>query len=155
MAPPIPPFHLAIPVDDLAAAERFYAGVLGCRPARRDRRWVDFDFFGHQLTAHLAGQEDDTGAHRTAAAPTNAVDGDDVPVRHFGVVLAPDDWERLHVRIADAALPFLVAPRVRFRGEVGEQMTFFVRDPSGNALEFKSFRDPSRMFAADDDEESA
>jgi hypothetical protein len=135
------PFHLAFPVHDLAAARAFYGGVLGCPEGRSAEAWVDFDFFGHQLVAHL----------RQAPAPASrhAVDGDAVPVPHFGVVLPWDEWERCAERLRAAGTPFVIEPRVRFRGGAGEQGTLFVRDPSGNALEFKAFRDPSRLFARD------
>jgi extradiol dioxygenase family protein len=133
------PFHLAIPVDDLAAAQAFYGGVLGCPSGRADPTWLDFDFFGHQLTVHLSPAE--------APSSANEVDGDAVPVRHFGVVLPWADWVALHTRLADRGVAFRLAPRVRFAGQPGEQGTFFVVDPAGNALEFKSFQDPSRLFA--------
>lgn len=136
-----PPFHLAFPVHDLAAARHFYETVLGCRVGRTDPRWIDFDFFGHQITAHLKPEE-------TAIARTNAVDGDQVPVRHFGAILDWADWEALGERLRAAGLDFLIEPHVRFKGQVGEQGTMFVKDPSGNALEFKSFRDKSRIFAS-------
>ena len=135
-----PPFHLAFPVDDIEAARGFYAGVLGCRVGRTDARWIDFDFFGHQITAHLV----DGPSH---AAPTNPVDGDDIPASHFGAILEWADWQALADRLAARAIPFLLAPHVRFQGQVGEQGTFVLRDPAGNALEFKSFKDPSRIFA--------
>lgn len=131
----MPPFHLALPVHDLDAARAFYGARLGCPEGRSAVRWVDFDFFGHQLSVHLVDAMDTTA--------TNEVDGDEVPVRHFGVVLSWKDWEALHARLDG----FLIAPRVRFQGQVGEQGTFFLRDPSGNALEFKSFKDPTRLFA--------
>jgi hypothetical protein len=136
----MPPFHLAFPVHDLEAARSFYETVMGCRVGRTDTRWIDFDFFGHQITAHLAPNE-------TTAAATNAVDGDDVPVRHFGAVLAWDDWHTTAARLRDAGSAFLIEPHIRFAGEVGEQATLFLRDPSGNAIELKSFRDPSKLFA--------
>jgi len=133
------PFHLAVGVHDLAAARRFYADDLGCRLGREDARWIDFDLFGHQVTAHLVD---------AAEAPAHApVDGDAVPVPHFGVVLPWPAWEALAERLRARGVAFLIGPRVRFPGEVGEQGTFFVRDPSGNALEFKSFRDPGRLFS--------
>jgi hypothetical protein len=135
------PFHLALPIRDLASARAFYAEVLGCPVGRESERWIDFDFYGHQLSLHL------TPADAQAIA-TNPVDGDDVPVRHFGVVLAWNEWEALGKRLARAGVPFRISPHVRFRGEVGEQGTFFVQDPSGNDLEFKSFRDPARLFCA-------
>lgn len=136
----IPPFHLALPVHDLEAARRFYGSVLGCPEGRSSEQWVDFDFFGHQLVAHLAPDE---AGHRA----TNAVDGDAVPVRHFGVVLSVSDWRALIDRLTAAGVRFIVEPHVRFRGEVGEQWTAFFLDPSGNALELKAFADPSRLFA--------
>lgn len=134
------PFHLAFPVTDLAATRRFYGELLGCREGRSAERWVDFDLAGHQLSAHLVD-----GAVGDVA--TNEVDGDGVPVRHFGLVLPWDDWQALATRLERLGTPFLIAPRVRFAGEVGEQATFFLRDPSGNALEFKAFKDPARLFA--------
>lgn len=134
-----PAFHLALPVDDLDAARGFYTGTLGCREGRSAPRWVDFDFFGHQLSVHLA-----EGAGEEAR---NAVDGDAVPVRHFGVILPWDAWTALHTRLADEDHAFLIAPKVRFAGQPGEQGTFFLRDPAGNALEFKSFQDMGRVFA--------
>jgi hypothetical protein len=137
----MPPFHLAFPVDDLAAARGFYEEVLGCRVGRTDAAWIDFDFFGHQITAHL--KPDETGAART-----NDVDGDRVPVRHFGAILDWADWEALGARLKAAGIAFLIEPHVRFKGEVGEQGTMFVKDPAGNALEFKSFRDRARIFAS-------
>ncbi len=135
----MPPFHLAFPVTDLDAARGFYAGLLGCPVGREDARWIDFDFFGHQITAHLV--------EASAAQPTNPVDGEQVPASHFGAVLPMGDWRELSERLRAADADFLIAPTVRFAGEVGEQATMFVRDPSGNALEFKSFADPTRLFA--------
>ena len=137
--PQIPPFHLAFPVKSLAEARAFYGALLGCPEGRSSDEWVDFDFYGHQIVAHLAPAE--------ARAATNLVDGDQVPVRHFGVVLAMDAWEALAARLRAAGAKFLIEPHVRFRGEVGEQATFFVLDPSGNALEMKAFKDMSRLFA--------
>ena len=134
------PFHLAFPVDDLAAARRFYVERLGCTLGRTDARWIDLDFFGHQITAHLVDE-------RPAAAVTNGVDGDAVPVRHFGLVLPWEAWWSLRRRLEAAEVSFRIAPHIRFEGEVGEQATMFVDDPAGNALEFKSFRDPLRLFA--------
>jgi extradiol dioxygenase family protein len=141
-APALPPFHLAFAVHDLAAARGFYGELLGCPEGRSSERWVDFDFFGHQLVAHLV-------ADARAADPTNPVDGDQVPVPHFGAVLPWDDWHRLAERLRAAGVRFRVEPRVRFRGQVGEQATLFLLDPSGNALELKAFRDPARLFARD------
>jgi extradiol dioxygenase family protein len=138
---PRPPFHLAFPVADLAATRAFYGELLGCREARSAPTWVDFDFYGHQISAHLCPAE-------TGAVRGNAVDGDQVPVRHFGAVLPLPEWERLAARLEAAGARFLIAPRIRFAGEIGEQATFFLLDPAGNALEFKAFRDPSKLFAS-------
>ena len=135
----MPPFHLAFPVTDLDEARRFFVDVLGCSEGRSATRWVDFDFYGHQISAHLRPRVDDSGR--------NSVDGDDVPVRHFGLILPFHDWEALGERLVDAGAEFLIEPRVRFKGKPGEQGTMFVRGPSGNAIEFKTFRDPSRIFA--------
>ncbi len=134
------PFHLAIPVDDLAAARRFYGGTFGCAEGRSDSHWIDFDFFGHQLVCHL---DENSSADATA----NAVDGDAVPVPHFGVVLSMSRWQALAGRLQELGVKFVIEPRVRFAGQPGEQATFFLRDPAGNALEFKAFADPSRLFA--------
>ena len=139
------PFHLAIRVGDLAATEAFYAGLLGARIGRRSDRWIDFDLGGHQVTAHL----DETLEPPTEA--TNPVDGDRVPVPHFGVVLSIEAWRALAVRMTDRGVAFVIAPRVRFEGQAGEQGTFFLRDPSGNALEFKGFRDAAALFDASGD----
>ncbi len=133
------PFHLAFAVDDLAAARHFYGTVLGCAEGRSSERWVDFDFHGHQLVVHLAP--------RTAFV-RNAVDGDAVPVPHFGLVLAWDDWQAMADRISAAGLSFELAPHVRFAGKPGEQGTFFLFDPAGNALEFKAMRHPGALFSS-------
>ncbi len=140
MADPLRPFHLALPVSDLRAAEAFYCGVLGCGKGRTASRWTDLDFFGHQVTLHLV---DDAAA----AIDCNPVDGDEVPARHFGVVLDMPVWRELAARLEAADCKFLISPKIRFQGEVGEQATLFLLDPSGNALEFKSFADPSQLFA--------
>jgi len=134
------PFHLAFPVHDLAAARAFYGELLGCPEGRSAAAWVDFDLYGHQIVAHL-----DRAAR--PAGTTNPVDGHDVPVPHFGVVLAWDDWHALAARLEAAGVAFGIAPHIRFKGEVGEQATMFFTDPSGNALEFKAFRQPERLFA--------
>lgn len=134
------PFHLAIPVTDLAAADDFYCDLLGCEKGRTDERWMDLNFFGHQVTVHLVGGP-------SAAADTNPVDGEHVPSRHFGVVLDMSDWRALADRLEQAGCEFLIPPKIRFEGEVGEQATLFMQDPSGNALEFKSFTDPTQLFA--------
>jgi extradiol dioxygenase family protein len=135
-----PQFHLAFPVNDLASTRAFYVDLLGCRIGRENASWIDFDFFGHQITAHLSPQE-------TRLVAANPVDGDQVPVRHFGVILEWSAWQALAERLQSARATFVIAPHVRFKGEVGEQATMFITDPSGNALEFKSFQDMSRVFA--------
>jgi hypothetical protein len=136
----LPLFHLAFPVTSLEKARAFYGGLLGCREGRSAPDWVDFDFYGHQIVAHLAPEE---AGHRS----TSAVDGDNVPVRHFGAILPMDDWERLAARLKAAGQSFIIEPHVRFKGEVGEQATMFLLDPCGNALEFKAFKDIGRLFA--------
>ncbi|MFQ5563174.1 MAG: VOC family protein [Parvularculaceae bacterium] len=135
-----PPFHLAIPVDDLAKAEAFYGDLLECPRGRRSDAWIDFDFFGHQLVTHLS-----PGDRRAAA--TNPVDGENVPVRHFGAVLSMEGWRALADRLKQAGVDFIIEPTIRFKDAPGEQGTFFIRDPAGNALEFKAFADPAQLFA--------
>ena len=129
-----------MPVHDLAAARAFYGGVLGCREGRSADTWVDFDLYGHQFVAHLDS---------SSRPPTlsNPVDGHDVPVPHFGVLLSPGTWSELATRLRDAAVTFVIEPHTRFAGQVGEQSTLFLLDPSGNALEFKAFADDSQVFA--------
>lgn len=134
-----PRFHLAFPVRDLDEARSFYGGLLGCPEGRCSDHWVDFNLMGHQIVAHLAQIEADT--------PTNPVDGKQVPVRHFGVLLEPADWQALADRLTAAGTEFIIAPHTRFKGEVGEQSTMFFLDPSGNALEFKAFADDAMVFA--------
>ena len=136
----LPPFHLAFPVDDLADARRFYGDLLGCPEGRSADHWVDFDLHGHQIVAHLA-----PAAIRARA--TNPVDGDDVPVPHFGLVLEMKQWRALAARLQDAGTKFVIEPTVRFEGQPGEQATMFLLDPSGNALEFKAMADPAKLFA--------
>jgi extradiol dioxygenase family protein len=140
VTPPLPPFHLALPVTDLAAAETFYCGLLGCGKGRTASRWLDLDFYGHQVTLHLVDTDDE-------GTPTNPVDGETVPARHFGVVLDMADWRSLAEKLEKEHKKFLISPQIRFEGEVGEQATLFLLDPSGNALEFKSFADPTQLFA--------
>lgn len=140
MSERMPPFHLAFPVRDLEETRRFYAEVLGCRVGREAERWIDFDFYGHQISAHVRPDE-------VAQARTNEVDGDAVPVRHFGAILPWDEWHRLAERLQAAGTRFIIEPHVRFQGQTGEQATMFFLDPSGNALEFKSFQDESQIFA--------
>jgi extradiol dioxygenase family protein len=136
----MPPFHLAFPVTDLEATRRFFVELFGCRVGREDARWIDFDFYGHQITAHLVDA-------MASSAATNEVDGDGVPVRHFGAILPWEEWHALAERLRARRTEFVIAPRIRFAGEVGEQATMFLRDPSGNAIELKSFKDESRIFA--------
>ncbi|MFM0322161.1 VOC family protein [Caballeronia glebae] len=136
----MPPFHLAFPVHSLAAAREFYGELLGCPEGRSSDAWVDFDFYGHQIVAHLAPEE---AGHRT----TSAVDGDAVPVRHFGVVLSIPQWQELADKLRAAGTRFIIEPHVRFKGEVGEQATMFFLDPSGNAVEIKAFADMTSLFA--------
>jgi extradiol dioxygenase family protein len=138
----MPPFHLAFPVDDLAAARRFYGGLLGCREGRSAGHWVDFDLHGHQIVAHLAPDA-------ARARATNPVDGEDVPVPHFGLVLPMDEWKVLAARLEDSGVEFVIPPTIRFEGEAGEQATMFFLDPAGNALEFKAMADPAKLFAKD------
>jgi extradiol dioxygenase family protein len=138
--PPPPPFHLAFPVHDLALARQFYGGLLGCSEGRSADDWIDFNFFGHQIVAHLSPSE-------IGAATTNAVDGHAVPTRHFGVVLEMDPWRALADKLTAAGVDFVIAPYVRFKGEAGEQATMFFLDPSGNAIELKAFADLASLFA--------
>ncbi|MCC6715467.1 MAG: VOC family protein [Gammaproteobacteria bacterium] len=133
-----PAFHLALPVTDLEATRVFYTEVLGCREGRRSETWVDFDFFGHQLSAHL---------RPTHSHGVGSVDGRPVPIPHFGVIMAWQDFQRMADRLRARGTRFLVEPTVRFAGQTGEQVTMFVLDPSGNALEFKSFRDATQAYA--------
>jgi uncharacterized protein len=135
------PFHIAFPVDDLDAARTFYGGVLGCPEGRSSSQWIDFDLFGHQIVAHHKPSSTKEDRHH------NPVDGHDVPVPHFGVVLTMQDWEALAERLKAAQVSFVIEPYIRFKGEVGEQATMFFLDPSGNALEFKAFADMSQIFA--------
>lgn len=137
---PIPLFHLAFPVHDIAAARQFYGDLLGCEEGRSCDAWVDFNFYGHQIVAHLAPNE---AGHKA----TSEVDGDQVPVRHFGAILDRADWDALAEKLKRAKIKFIIEPHVRFKGEVGEQATMFFLDPSGNALEFKSFANLSQVFA--------
>lgn len=140
MTLPLRPFHLAFPVTDLAAARRFYGGLLGCPEGRSSSEWIDFDLYGHQIVAHLCPAE---AGHRN----TSAVDGDQVPVRHFGVVLEMAEWQALADRLRAEGVRFVIEPHIRFQGEVGEQATMFFLDPCGNALEFKAFKDIASLFA--------
>jgi extradiol dioxygenase family protein len=138
---PLTPFHIAFPVDDLDAARAFYGGTLGCPEGRSSAQWIDFDLFGHQIVAHLKPASSSNNRHH------NPVDGHDVPVPHFGVVLPMKDWETLANRLQAAGTKFVIEPYIRFKGEVGEQATMFFLDPAGNALEFKAFADMGQLFA--------
>jgi extradiol dioxygenase family protein len=138
----LPPFHLAFPVHDLAAAREFYGALLGCPEGRSAAEWIDFDFFGHQIVAHLSPDAKARPRH-------NPVDGHDVPVPHFGAVLAMPEWQALAERLEAAGTRFVISPTVRFRGQAGEQATMFFLDPSGNALEIKAMARPENLFARD------
>lgn len=141
-APPLRPFHLAFPVHDLDAARAFYGDLMGCEEGRSDSRWIDFNLFGHQVVTHLD--------ENYAALPViNPVDGEQVPVPHFGVVLTRAEWQALADRLSAAAIRFVIPPTIRFEGQVGEQATMFFQDPSGNALEFKAFASDDQLFARD------
>jgi len=135
------PFHLAFPVKDLGETEKFFCDVLGCKIGRKSEKWIDFDFFGHQISAHLRPDE-------LKDPQKNEVDGKQVPVRHFGAVLEWNQWHEMAEKLKELDTKFVIEPYIRFEGEIGEQATMFFLDPSGNALEFKSFKDPSQLFAA-------
>ncbi len=137
---PLTPFHIAFPVDDLDAARDFYGTILGCPEGRSSDKWIDFNLFGHQIVAHLKPASG-------AKAHLNPVDGHDVPVPHFGVVLPMATWEALATRLTNTGISFIIEPYIRFKGEVGEQATMFFLDPAGNALEFKAFGNISQLFA--------
>jgi uncharacterized protein len=143
-AEPLTPFHIAIQVRDIAEARAFYKDILGCPEGRSDIAWVDFNLFGHQLVCHLNPA---LGAQGSLASHLNLVDGHGVPVPHCGVVLRPAQWSALADRLRDLGVRFIIEPCTRFKGQVGEQSTMFFRDPSGNALEFKAFRDFRQLFA--------
>ena len=134
------PFHLAFPINDIEETKSFYKKHFNCEIGREDKKWVDFDFYGHQLSAHLRPEE-------LKNTKKNSVDGKDVPVRHFGVILEWETWHQLSSKLKENDIDFIIDPYIRFKGEVGEQATMFFLDPSGNALEFKSFKDSSRVFA--------
>lgn len=136
----IPPFHLAIPVYDLEESRDFYGGVLGCPEGRSDTQWIDYNLYGHQLVVHCTGEKQES-------KPTNSVDSHNVPVPHFGVVLSMEDWQSLADKLRKAEVSFIIEPYIRFEGEVGEQATMFFQDPSGNALEFKAFKNLDQLFA--------
>ena len=133
-------FHLAFPVHDITETREFYVNVLGCKVGREDKRWIDFNFYGHQISAHLYDHED-------MFTPTNPVDNEDVPVHHFGIILNWGEWQHLAERLKRDGVKFYIEPYIRFQGQVGEQATMFIKDPSNNYLEFKSFRDMKQVFA--------
>ena len=133
------PFHLAFPVDNLDKTREFYTKILGCSEGRSSDRWIDFDFYGHQVVAHLVDTLD--------SVEKNQVDGDNVPASHFGVILKMKDWEELAARLNESDIKFIIEPHIRFKGEPGEQATMFFLDPCGNALEFKSFNRDDMIFA--------
>ena len=139
------PFHLAFPVNNLETSRAFYVEMLGCGEGRSSDRWIDFDFFGHQVVAHLV----DHGQPSSDSDDSNPVDGREVPVPHFGVVLGWEEWQALADRLTNLNVDFVIDPYVRFEGQLGEQATMFFKDPSGNALEFKAFRNPEQMFATE------
>ena len=136
------PFHLAFPVDDLAAAREFYGGLLGCEEGRSASHWIDFSFYGHQIVTHLVGGDQERDAGK------NPVDGHGVPVPHFGVVLTMADWQALAEKLKAAGTKFEIEPTIRFKGKPGEQATMFFRDPAGNALEMKAFASDDMLFAS-------
>ena len=135
------PFHLAFPVDNLEVTREFYTKILGCNEGRSSDRWIDFDMYGHQVVAHLVDELDQVA--------TNAVDGDDVPSSHFGVILETEQWNQLADQLVNLGMKFIIEPHTRFKGEAGEQSTMFFLDPCGNALEFKAFKSDDMIFAKD------
>ncbi len=135
------PFHLAFPVDNLEVTREFYTKILGCNEGRSSDRWIDFDMYGHQVVAHLVDELDQV--------TTNAVDGDDVPSSHFGVILEKEQWNQLADKLVNLGMEFIIEPHTRFKGEAGEQSTMFFLDPCGNALEFKAFKSDDMIFAKD------
>jgi len=141
MSQHIPPFHVAVPVDDLEKARQFYGQLLGCEEGRSSDTWIDFNLYGHQFVAHYKPVTHSEALH------TNPVDGHDVPVPHYGVVLSWDEWEKLAKKLQQANTTFVIEPHIRFKGQTGEQATMFLLDPAGNALEFKAFKDLSQLFA--------
>ena len=140
MAEQLCPFHLAITVNNLSIAKKWYGKVLGCATGRITAKWIDFNFFGHQLVAHLVPAND-------ARTVTSRVDGEKIPSRHFGVILTPGAWKKLVTHLQGNNIEFIIQPQTRFLGKPGEQSTFFIEDPFGNALEFKAFKDDDEMFA--------
>ena len=136
------PFHLAIPITDIHQAHNWYTNILDCTVGRQSEEWVDFNFFGHQLVAHLVSVKED-------GTSTNPVDGEDVPSRHFGIIMQMEDWKGLVQHLKEKKIKFLIQPQIRFKGKAGEQSTFFILDPFGNALEFKAFQDASQIYSVE------
>ena len=139
MNKPLRPFHLAFPIYDITATIHWYQNTLGCSLGRQDKKWVDFNFFGHQISGHLIDQED-------VIIKTNIVDGKNIPYRHFGIILNRNDWDKLSKTLISKNVEFIIKPNIRFKGKKGEQATFFIKDPSENVLEFKSFKDDKMIF---------
>ena len=136
------PFHLAIPITDIHQAHNWYTNILDCTVGRQSEEWVDFNFFGHQLVAHLVSVKED-------GTSTNPVDGEDVPSRHFGIIMQIEDWKGLIQHLKEKKIKFLIQPQIRFKGKAGEQSTFFILDPFGNALEFKAFQNDSQIYSVE------
>ena len=136
------PFHLAIPITDIHQAHNWYTNILDCTVGRQSEEWVDFNFFGHQLVAHLVSVKED-------GTSTNPVDGEDVPSRHFGIIMQIEDWKGLVQHLKEKKIKFLIQPQIRFKGKAGEQSTFFILDPFGNALEFKAFQNDSQIYSVE------
>ena len=136
------PFHLAIPITDIHQAHNWYTNILDCTVGRQSEEWIDFNFFGHQLVAHLISVKED-------GISTNPVDGEDVPSRHFGIIMKMEDWKSLVQHLKEKKIKFLIQPQIRFKGKVGEQSTFFILDPFGNSLEFKAFQDDSQIYSVE------
>jgi extradiol dioxygenase family protein len=139
MTKPLRPFHLAFPIYDINSTIHWYQNILGCKIGRQDKKWVDFDFFGHQISGHLAHK-------KNTPTQSNLVDGKDIPIRHFGIILDFGDWNKLSKKLISKNIDFIISPNTRFKGETGEQSTFFIADPNGNVLEFKSFKDDKMIF---------
>ena len=139
MTKPLRPFHLAFPIYDISSTINWYQNTLGCKIGRQDKKWVDFDFFGHQISGHLANKNNTT-------LQSNLVDGKEIPIRHFGIILDAKDWRVLSEKLISKNIDFIISPNTRFTGGKGEQHTFFIEDPNGNILEFKSFKNDKMIF---------
>ena len=134
------PFHIAFPVYNIDVTIKWYKNILGCTIGRQDKKWVDFNFYGHQISGHLIDQDDTT-------IQTNIVDGENIPARHFGIILKKSEWKNLSEKLKSKNIEFIIKPNIRFKGQKGEQSIFFIKDPSGNVLEFKSFKNDEMIFA--------